>query len=314
MNRDQLLQAVMARDSRLDGTFVYGVSSTHIYCRPSCPSKRPRPENITFFDTVEAATTARFRACLRCRPDEFAARLSEGGVALNNREFEAAAGVSPRDLAENERMQRFKREVRNGSGVLTAGLEAGFGSTRALYERAPALLGMTPATYGKGGAGADIRFATTPCDLGYLLVTRTAKGVCSVALGDDPQSLEKALRSEFFAAQIERDNQNLASEIEEVLLHLQGNSPSIVLPLDVRATAFQWQVWKELTNLQRGETVSYGELAARLGMPNAMRAVASACGKNPVALVHPCHRVVGKKGELAGYRWGIERKKRLLET
>jgi AraC family transcriptional regulator of adaptative response/methylated-DNA-[protein]-cysteine methyltransferase len=314
MNHDELLQAIMARDARLDGTFVYGISSTRIYCRPSCPSKRPKQENITLFGTIEAASAAGFRACLRCRPDEFAARIGEGEASLKGHELKAAAGVSARDLAENERMERFKQEIRSGGGVLAAGLEAGFGSTRALYERAPSHLGMTPATYGKGGAGAEISFATAPCDLGYLLVARTEVGVCSVALGDDPQSLERALRKEFFAAHIERDYRKLVADIEVVLLHLQGNSPSVVLPLDLRATAFQWRVWKELTRLQRGETVSYGELASRLEMPGAVRAVASACGKNPVALVHPCHRVVGKSGEMTGYRWGIERKKRLLES
>jgi AraC family transcriptional regulator of adaptative response/methylated-DNA-[protein]-cysteine methyltransferase len=176
------------------------------------------------------------------------------------------------------------------------------------------MLGMTPASYGKGGAGAEIIFTLARCELGLILVARTAIGVCSVALGDDDESLETALRNEFFAAKIERDDDNLRGELEIVLNSMKESMPSPILSLDVRASAFQWRVWQELTRIGRGETVSYGELAARMKIPQSVRAVAAACGKNPVALVHPCHRVVGKNGALTGYRWGIERKRALLET
>lgn len=191
--------------------------------------------------------------------------------------------------------------------------EAGFGSARALPERAPAHLCMTPASYGKGGLGAQIRFTMARCELGQLLLARTDVGVCSVMLGEDESELETRLRDEFFVAQIARDDQNLRPETEIVLASLRGRMPSPILPLDVRATAFQARVWLELTRLPRGETVSYGELATRMGMPKSVRAVAAACAQNPVALVHPCHRVVGRNGELTGYRWGLERKKLLLE-
>lgn len=311
MNREHLLKAVMERDARLDGTFVYGVTSTRIFCRPSCPSRRPKVENIRLFDTLEAAQSAGYRSCQRCNPIEFAARLGNG--SLTNRELEVATGISSRDAAELGRMERFKAEVRSGSGVLQASLEAGFGSTRALYERAPAQLGMTPATYGKGGAGALIRFAVAACELGWILVARTDVGVCSVSLGDDPLALEELLRTEFPAAEIAEGQDALANELKSVLSYLEGSAPSPLLPLDVRATAFQWRVWHELTRIGRGETVTYATLAARLEMPKAVRAVAAACGKNPVALVHPCHRVVGKNGDLTGYRWGVERKGKLLK-
>ncbi len=209
-------------------------------------------------------------------------------------------------------MNQFKREVRDGKSVLQAQLEAGFGSTRALYERAPSRLGMTPATYAKGGADTAIRFAIQPCEMGFVLVARTQKGVCSVALGDNENALETQLRDEFFAATIERDDAALQSELNTVLDSLSGKTAFPDLVLDVRATAFQARVWKELQGLKRGETISYSGLAQRLGEPKAVRAVASACARNPVALVHPCHRVVGKDGATRGFRWCIERKKKLL--
>lgn len=208
----------------------------------------------------------------------------------------------------------MKNELREGKSVNQAQNEAGFGSARALYERVPSHLGMTPASYGKGGKGAEIRFACAPCELGFVLVARTDVGVCSVMLGDDETALESRLRDEFFAAQITRDEADLPHEIKFVLAHLRGAAPSPTLPLDVRATAFQAKVWLELTKIKRGKTLSYGDLAARLEMPQAVRAVAAACGQNPVALVHPCHRVVGKNGALTGYRWGLKRKKALLEA
>ncbi len=310
MNQETFLQAVLNRDARFDGSGVYGVATTRIFCRPSCPSKRPKIDNIRVFESVEAAQNAGFRACLRCQPQRFQAQIEQTGAS---RAFERATQLSNRQWRENERMAILKNELRAGKSVNAAQNEAGFGSARALYERAPAHLGMTPASYGKGGKGAAICFAAAPCELGFVLVARTEVGVCSVMLGDDEIALEAQLRAEFFAAQIRRDEADLQVEIEIVLGHLRGAAPSPILPLDVRATAFQGRVWLELTKIQRGETVSYGELAARLEVPQAVRAVAAACGRNPVALLHPCHRVVGKNGELTGYRWGLERKLALLE-
>ncbi len=221
--------------------------------------------------------------------------------------------MSPREELELERMNQFKNELRNGKSVLRAGLDAGFGSTRAVYERAPSQLGMTPATYARGGAKTSVRFGIAPCEVGFALVAKTQVGVCCVALGDDEAALETLLRDEFFAAQIERDDVALAPELRVVLDSLSGHSAFPDLTLDVRATGFQARVWKELQRIKRGEKITYSELAQRIGQPTAVRAVASACARNPVALVHPCHRVVGKDGASRGFRWNIERKKKLLE-
>ena len=312
----------MERDARFDGFFVYGVATTRIFCRASCPSRRPKPKNIALFASVEEAQKSGFRACLRCRPQHFQRELTKNE---GSRTFELATGISNREWRESKRIERFKTQIKMGKTVVEAQNEAGFGSARALYQRAPQMLGMTPASYGKGGAGASIWFAIARCDgngpdesgclnnLGWILVARTEVGVCSVALGDDESALETQLRAEFFAAQIGRDERELQDEIETVLQLLRGQEPSILLPLDVRATAFQARVWRELQNIRRGETVSYGELSQRLEMPQAVRAVASACGKNPLAILTPCHRVIGKGGELTGYRWGLERKRTLLK-
>ena len=331
---DAMWRAVLARDTRFDGAFVYGVNSTRIFCRPSCPSRRPTPSGVQFFATPTEAKSAGFRACLRCRPETVAphvaqatriARLIERdpqhpleGVAAATRQdpqrarknFRAATGVSPREWADATRLERLKSELQDGQSVTRAQNEAQYGSARALYERAEPQLGMT---YAKGGAGARIRFAIAPCALGALLVARTDKGVCSVKLGGDETELEARLRDEFPAASLERDDAGLRDELEAVLDLLQGQEPHPELPLDIRATAFQWRVWKELTRIPRGQTLSYGQLAAKLGTPNAVRAVAGACARNPVALVHPCHRVVGSDGKLTGYRWGVERKRKLLQ-
>ncbi|BCM90252.1 bifunctional transcriptional activator/DNA repair enzyme Ada [Abditibacteriota bacterium] len=302
MTNEEKWLAVLGRDARFGDAFVYGVSSTRIFCRPTCPSKRPQVENVTFFEGAGAAKEAGFRACKRCRPDK--------ALPLD---IEAVSGVSGRELRETQRMETLKQELQKDNGVLNAGLEAGFGSTRALYERAPSRLGMTPATYAKGGAGTTIRFAVQECELGFVLVARTPVGVCSIALGDRTDELEAGLRAEFFAAQIERDDAALKDELRAILDSLEGKTAFPDLPLDIRATAFQARVWKELQRIERGETISYSQLAERMGEPKAVRAVASACARNPVALVHPCHRVVGKDGAARGFRWSIERKRRLLE-
>jgi len=298
MTNQQKWHAVLERDARFAGDFVYAVSSTRVFCRPTCPSKRPKPENVSFFEDATQAKDAGFRACKRCKPDEM---------------LKPKSPLSPRQEQELKRMNEFKRELRDGKTVLRAGLDAGFGSTRAVYERAPSQLGMTPATYAKGGAKTLIRFGIAPCELGFVLVARTDIGVCSVALGDDEDALQTQLRDEFFAATIERDEPALEPELQLVLDSLDGKTAFPNLALDVRATAFQARVWKELQRIERGEKITYSQLAERIGEPKAVRAVASACARNPVALVHPCHRVVGKDGASRGFRWCIERKKKLLE-
>ncbi len=302
MTDQQKWQAVLERDARFQNDFVYAVPSTRVFCRSTCPSKRPKPEGVAFFGSAIEAKEAGFRACKRCEPEQ--------PVALST---EQASGLSQRDLTEAARLQALKSELQSGKSVLEAGLEAGFGSTRALYERAPSQLGMTPASYGKGGANTRIRFSIERCELGFVLVARTDIGVCSVALGRDVGELETQLKDEFFAAHIERDDEQLRPEIETVLASLEGKTQFPDLDLDVRATAFQWRVWKELQRIERGETISYSQLAQRVGNDKAVRAVASACARNPLALVHPCHRVVGKSGSMAGFRWQIERKKKLLQ-
>lgn len=302
MTNEQKWQAVLERDARFNDTFVYGVSSTRIFCRPTCPSKRPRPDNVSFFATSTEAKQAGFRPCKRCHP-----------TTPQTPKLETATGVSQREVQEVKRMETLKQELQKENGVLNASLEAGFGSTRALYERAPSRLGMTPATYAKGGEGTTIRFAIQKCELGFALVARTTKGVCSISLRDTEIELESELRAEFHAAHIEHDDQGLKEELKAVLESLEGKTAFPDLPLDIRATAFQARVWKELQRIERGETISYSQLAQRLGEPKAVRAVASACARNPVALVHPCHRVVGKDGAARGFRWNIERKRRLLE-
>ena len=333
-------RAVAQRDASAETTFVYGVLSTRIFCRASCPSRRPRRENARFFATPELAEAAGFRACKRCCPqlktsaatarvraicERLETRESAPSLAALGREFGLSPshlqrvftremGMSPRQYAESLRVQRLKTHLQRGQSVIGATYDAGYKSSRAVYENASAQLGMTPATYSHGGRGARIWFGVAPCELGLVLVATTEIGVCSVALGDDESSLEAELRAEFFAAQITRDDARLSAQLHIINQILSGEIVSPDLPLDVRATAFQARVWRELRAIPRGQTRSYAQVAQALEMPTASRAVARACATNPVALVVPCHRVVRGDGNLAGYRWDIERKKRLLEA
>jgi AraC family transcriptional regulator of adaptative response/methylated-DNA-[protein]-cysteine methyltransferase len=339
---EQLWEAVVARDSHRDGEFVFAVSSTGIYCRPSCPSRRAKRERVSFFLTPEAAEAGGFRACKRCRPREARqadpqielvrtacrlinqsedqemtlAELSEKlGVSSFHfqRTFKEVMGITPKQYAATRRVEKFKSGVRRGDSITSALYDAGYGSSSRLYENADEKLGMTPATYGKGGRGARIVYAIADSPLGKLLVAATSSGLCSVKLDDSAAKLEQDLREEFPAAEIKRDDQTLGGSVENVLNHLEGKQPHIDLPLDVRATAFQRQVWEQLRLIPMGQTRSYGEVARTIGQPTATRAVARACATNPVALVIPCHRVVREDKTLGGYRWGIERKKKLLE-
>lgn len=331
--------AVLHRDAQWDGVFVYGVCSTRIFCRPSCPSRRPQRKQTRFFAEPAAALQAGFRACKRCRPDhpasspvarvQQACRLIEanpdqtlslaqlahavgGSPSHLQRTFKQVTGITPREYADALRLGQLKAKLQEGESVLSALYDAGYGSSRGLYERAPTQLGMTPATYRRGGQGAAISFSTSSCSLGFLLVAATERGVCSVGLGDSPEALEAALRREFPAAQITRDEARLQEWVQAILQLLSGREPHADLPLDVQATAFQRQVWQALRSIQRGETRTYAQVAQAIGRPRAVRAVARACATNPVALVVPCHRVVREDGSLAGYRWGVERKRKLL--
>lgn len=336
-------QAVITKDKSFDGQFVFAVSSTKIYCRPSCPSRRPKRERVSFFPLPADAEQAGFRACLRCHPRTSAiadpqlelvkrvcrllddadvetttlASLSEQtGVSLFHlqRVFKKFMGVTPRQYAEASRVSRFKGATREGKSITTAIYDAGFGSSSRLYEQAGVQLGMTPATYGKGGRGAKISYAIVECSLGVLLVAATVKGVCSVTLGDSATELENDLKREFPAAEFSREERRLSQAVRGVIDNLEGKSQHIDLPLDIQATAFQRQVWNQLRAIPGGETSSYSEVARAIGKEKAVRAVARACATNPVALVIPCHRVIREDRSLGGYRWGLERKKKLLET
>ncbi len=339
---ERMWQAVAAKDSRFDGQFVFAVSSTKVYCRPSCPSRRPRRENVTFFEFADAAEQAGFRACLRCEPRrsgvvdsrvemvqrvcrlldasqtetvKLADLAADAGVSTFHlqRTFKRIMGISPRQYLTARRFGNFKTLVREGEPVTQALYDSGFNSSSRLYEHAPQELGMTPATYGRGGRGINISYTIAASPLGQLLVAVTDRGVCAVRMGDTEAELEKDLSAEFPAATIRRDDSALREPVKKILNHLANKEPQLDLPLDIRSTAFQRQVWEKLRAIPYGRTVSYGEVAKSLGKPGAVRAVGRACATNPVALVIPCHRVVREDKTLGGYRWGLERKQKLID-
>ena len=332
-------EAVQSRDAAFDGIFFYGVKSTGIYCRPSCPSRKPLRENVVFFTELESAQQSGFRSCLRCLPQrknstveeicEFIDSACSGGesrISLQTlskqfnvsesylqRSFKKVMGISPRQYCETKRIEKFKNASKSSADVTTAMYEAGYSSGSRLYEKASSQLGMTPATYRNQGKNMTINYVIVDCNLGKLLVAATERGICSVTLGDEEKSLQQELNKEFSRAEIRADDSLLKSSVNEILAHLEGKQPRLNLPLDVQATAFQKMVWEELQRIPYGATASYSQVAERLGKPSATRAVARACATNPVALINPCHRVVRSDGNLSGYRWGVERKKKLLE-
>lgn len=340
---DAYWHATLARDQTADGTFVYAVRSTGIYCRPSCPSRKPARRHVTFFPTSEAAERAGFRPCRRCRPQESAGmdarvapvmracrlidasgeeRLSldtisrEVGLTPHRlrRAFKHVTGITPREYAEARRLGRFKKRLREGRSVTHALYDAGYGSSSRVYEHAGERLGMTPGTYRRGGQGLRVEYAIANSPLGRLLVAATPRGVCAVYLGDpgSDQELVGALVDEYPAASVSQANGGVRRWIDLILRHLDGKQLQLDLPIDVRATAFQHRVWQQLRAIPYGETRSYGEIAERLGAPRAARAVGRACATNPVSLIVPCHRAVREDGGPGGYRWGADRKKRLL--
>ncbi|MFN8472360.1 MAG: bifunctional DNA-binding transcriptional regulator/O6-methylguanine-DNA methyltransferase Ada [Anaerolineae bacterium] len=342
MHDDKYWQAVLNRDSAFDGQFVYAVRSTGIYCRPTCPSRRPRRDNVAFFSGPAEAESQGFRACRRCNPrgDDVAdpqaalvedicryidAHLDEAltlealGAEFHlspyhlQRTFKHKMGISPRQYAEARRLDRVKVGLREEETVSMALYEAGYGSSRGLYERAPGQLGMTPGAYRRGGQGMVIHTIIVDSPLGRLLIGATERGVCSVCLGEEDEKLTAALRAEYPAARIEEDGLAMDDVVAAFLRYLGGQTPSLDLPVDVQATAFQWRVWQALRAIPAGETRSYSDVAEAIGQPTAARAVARACATNPVALVVPCHRVVREDGGMGGYRWGVERKRALLE-
>jgi AraC family transcriptional regulator, regulatory protein of adaptative response / methylated-DNA-[protein]-cysteine methyltransferase len=351
-------RAVQTRDRKADGAFVYAVRSTGIYCRPSCPSRKPRREQVVFFPLAEAAEQKGFRACQRCRPRavrlsdpkieavarvcrEIDARIladpgadSDGETRITlatlstsagmsphqlERAFRTTIGITPKHYADAQRMRRLKSRLRKGDNVTTALYDAGYGSASRLYERAPSHLGMTPAEYRRGGAGMRIHYAAVASPLGRLLVGATDRGISALYLGESDDALLTELRDEYPRAELLPDardggsSKGLRGWIEKILAHLRGQEPHLDLPTDVQATAFQRRVWEELRRIPYGATRTYTEVARSIGRPAAVRAVARACATNPVSVVVPCHRVVRQDGDLAGYRWGMNRKRALLE-
>lgn len=324
--------AVARRNPEMDGAFVFAVVSTGIYCRPSCPARRPLKKNVRFFTTPRAAEREGYRACRRCRPAsgarpavDLAARacaiLSRREATLEDlsrrlrvsphhlqRTFTRAVGVSPKEYQSVLRFERFRSG--GPGGVSPALYRAGFGSPSRLYERSRSRLGMTPAVYCKGGVGMDICYDIVDCPLGRALLAATPGGICAVAFGDGDRALTADLRARFPRATIRRDSRLLRRAGGLLRRVFAGAAPD--LPLDVRATAFQARVWRELQAIPAGATRTYGEIARRMGRPGSARAVGRACASNPVALLIPCHRAVGGGGALTGYRWGTERKKALL--
>lgn len=333
--------ALARRDPAADGHFLYAVLTTGVFCRPSCAARPARPENLRFFPSIDAASSAGYRPCKRCRPDEPAkpereaalvaracrtiehadgapslgALATEAGVSPFHfhRLFRRIVGVTPRAYAAAHRADRTRASLDQEGSVTHALYAAGFGSSGRFYAAAPGLLGMTPSAYRARGAGETIKFAIGPVSLGQVLVGITARGICAILLGDDPALLEADLRTRFARASIDPAPSAIARLLAEVVALVDDPCAGHDLPLDVRGTAFQRRVWEALQAIPPGHTLSYGALATQLGMPRAVRAVASACAANAVAVAIPCHRVVGATGALTGYRWGIARKQALLQ-
>ena len=333
--------AVAGRDPQADGRFFYSVRTTGVYCRPSCPSRTARPENVVFHASAADAERAGFRACRRCKPDQAgsaaanAAKVADlcryiesaaqpptlGQLARRaglsafhlHRVFKSVTGLTPRAYAAAHRARRMQQELERGGSVTDAIYGAGYGSAGRFYEEADHVLGMTPTRFRAGGADTEIRFAIGQCSLGSILVAQSARGICSIAMGDDPQALTRGLRERFPKARLIGGDAQFERCVAQVVALVEAPGVGLDLPLDVRGTAFQRRVWQALRKIPAGRTVSYSDIARRIGAPKSVRAVAQAIGANPLAVAIPCHRVVHKDGTLSGYRWGVERKRALLD-
>jgi AraC family transcriptional regulator of adaptative response/methylated-DNA-[protein]-cysteine methyltransferase len=339
--KDPRWASVLSRDPQADGSFFYSVRTTGVYCRPSCGARTPRPENVEFHASAAAAERAGFRPCKRCRPDaaplaarhaalvaelcrrieaaerppelrELASRSGLSAFHLH-RVFKAVTGLTPRAYAAAHRARRVRAELGRAGAVTEAIYGAGYGSSGRFYEQADEVLGMTPGRYRAGGAGAEIRFAVGECSLGSILVAATGRGVCAVFLGDDADALARELQRRFPRAELIGGDAGFERLVARVVGLVEAPRLGLELPLDVRGTAFQHRVWQALRKIPPGQTASYGEIARRIGAPKSVRAVAGACAANPLAVAIPCHRVVRTDGGLSGYRWGVERKRALLE-
>jgi AraC family transcriptional regulator of adaptative response/methylated-DNA-[protein]-cysteine methyltransferase len=339
--RDPRWVALSSRDRKADGAFFYAVKTTGVYCRPSCGARTPKPENVAFFASSEDAQGAGFRPCRRCRPDQ--APLAEqharlvaalcrqieaadeapslatlaNSVAMStyhlHRLFKAVTGLTPKAYATAHRAQLVRTELGRSATVSQAIYAAGYNSSGRFYEESNRQLGMTPRDYRAGGATVAIRFAVGQCSLGAILVATSARGVCAILLGDDPETLLRDLQDRFARAELIGGDAAFEQWVAEVVGFVEAPQRGLALPLDLRGTAFQHRVWQALQEIPAGSTATYTEIAQRIGAPRAVRAVAGACAANPLAVAIPCHRVVRHDGGLAGYRWGVERKRALLE-
>lgn len=342
MNVDDCWEAVKQRSREADGSFVYAVKTTGVYCRPSCPSRAAKFENVRFFETPDEAEEQGYRACLRCSPkglssdQEMAAivaqacRLieeSEEGLKLEelaesvgvsphhfHRQFKKFTGLTPKAWSEAARARKLRDKLKPGGMSVTEALhEAGYASSSRLYEKSDEILGMTPSTFKNSGAEAEIRFAVGQCELGAILVAQSAKGICAISMGDDPEALMLDLQQRFSKAKLVAGDAEFELLVARVVGFIEAPQIGFELPLDIRGTAFQQRVWKALQRIPVGETVSYSQLATMIDAPSAVRAVAGACAANKIAVAIPCHRVVRNDGAISGYRWGVERKRALLE-
>ena len=333
--------SVVARDPAADGKFYYSVATTGVYCRPSCAARLARPENVRFHETCEDAEKAGFRPCKRCKPDQAAlaeqhaakvavvCRLiekSEEPPSLEqmanhagwsvfhfHRLFKAITGVTPTQYAAAQRAKRVRSKLNGSSTVTEAIYSAGYNSNGRFYEASNQILGMTPSSYRSGGARTEIRFAVGECSLGSILVASSERGVCAISLGDDPDALARDLQDRFPRANLIHGDAGFEQLVAQVVGFVEAPALGLALPLDIRGTAFQQRVWQALRRIPAGSTASYAEIANRIGSPKSARAVAQACATNALAVAIPCHRVVRSDGALAGYRWGVPRKKALLE-
>jgi len=336
----QKWKAVVERDETRDGLFVFAVRSTGIYCRPSCPARRPNVEQVVFFSQPDEAERSGFRACIRCRPRdarpsaraelvERTCRYVEANLdeklTLENlsrqaglspfhfqRTFKRILGISPRQYVEARRLERVKRSLTNGETVTESLYNAGFTSKSRLYEKTPPQFGISPGTFRRGGEGLRIDYTIVDSRIGRVLLAATERGACAVCMGASDEAVEAALREDYYAADIHRDDAGMKKWTEALLSYFDGYEFPRSLPLDVQASAFQWKVWKQIQSIPYGQTATYSNIAKSLGAPQATRAVARACATNPVAIMIPCHRVIGKDGSLRGYAWGLKRKKTLL--